>query len=151
MDPVLQSGVFAYRAGPTGQPEILLVKKHRSVNWGICKGKIEKSLSPQENAAKEAFEEAGVKGNIQQKMLGSYRAMKRDGEKDVLIEVQVYLFEVTKSADDWPEKDKRLVQWYAPDEAAKLLREPLLVALCQKLATGGIAALADSLHEPNRK
>lgn len=142
MDPVLQSGAFAYRLGPSGQLEILLVKKHRSMNWGIAKGKLEKSLSPQENAAKEAFEEAGVKGHIHQALLGSYRTMKREAEGEVLIEVWVYALEVTEAVQDWPEKEKRQVQWCAPDDAAKLLREPLLAELCRTLAAGGVAALA---------
>jgi 8-oxo-dGTP pyrophosphatase MutT (NUDIX family) len=131
--PLPQSGALAYRFSSEGKLEILLVKKLHASNWGIPKGKLEASLSREENAAKEAFEEAGVKGVMQQRCLGSYRAMKRSGDRDVLIEVWVYLLQVTEVADEWPEKAVRVVRWCDPDEAALLLREPLLAELCHKL------------------
>jgi len=90
-----------------GQLEVLLVKKPLSQNWGIPKGKLEAHLSLPENAAKEAFEETGVKGALQEQALGSYRAMKRRGDHQIIIEVWVYLLEVTRVARKWPEKATR--------------------------------------------
>jgi ADP-ribose pyrophosphatase YjhB (NUDIX family) len=133
MTPQLQSGVLAYRRAKKGRFEVLLVKKPLSQNWGIPKGKSEAHLSLPENAAKEAFEEAGVKGVIQQEALGSYRAMKRRGDHEIIVEVWVYLLEVTRVARKWPEKATRLVKWFTPTDAVRLLREPLLIEHCQKL------------------
>jgi ADP-ribose pyrophosphatase YjhB (NUDIX family) len=132
MNPQIQSGVLAYRRRKKGL-EILLVKKPLSQNWGIPKGKLAAGLSLPENAAKEAFEEAGVKGLIEQEAAGSYRAMKRRGDDQIVIEVSVFVLEVTKIAKKWPEKATRLVKWYAPADAARLAREPLLVQLCLDL------------------
>jgi 8-oxo-dGTP pyrophosphatase MutT (NUDIX family) len=56
--------VLAYRRFESSEILILAIKKHRSINWGIPKGKVESPLSFAANAAKEAFEEAGVKGRI---------------------------------------------------------------------------------------
>jgi 8-oxo-dGTP pyrophosphatase MutT (NUDIX family) len=136
MIPLLQSGVLAYRHTKTGKIEILVVKKPRSQNWGIPKGKLEPGLSPAENAAKEAFEEAGVKGRIGREALGAYRAIKRIAGDKTLIEVTVFLLEVTRSARQWPEKTLRQSKWCSPADAARLLREPLLVRLCHEIDSG---------------
>ena len=64
MTPQIQSGVLAYRRHKKRGLEILLVKKPLSQNWGIPKGKLAAGLSLSDNAAKEAFEEAGVRGMI---------------------------------------------------------------------------------------
>jgi 8-oxo-dGTP pyrophosphatase MutT (NUDIX family) len=133
MTPQLQSGVLAYRRLKKGRLEVLLVKKPLSQNWGIPKGKLEGHLSLPENAAKEAFEEAGIKGVIQQETLGSYKAMKRRGDHEIIVEVWVYLLEVTRVARSWPEKATRLVRWFTPTEAVRILREPLLIEHCRKL------------------
>jgi ADP-ribose pyrophosphatase YjhB (NUDIX family) len=133
MTPQIQSGVLAYRRHKKRGLEILLVKKPLSQNWGIPKGKLTAGLSLSDNAAKEAFEEAGVRGMIQQDAAGSYRAMKRRGDQEVLIEVSVFLLEVTRIAKIWPEKATRLVRWCSAFEAVRLLREPLLIDLCRDL------------------
>jgi 8-oxo-dGTP pyrophosphatase MutT (NUDIX family) len=133
MTPQIQSGVLAYRHHKRKGTEILLVKKPLSQNWGIPKGKLVEGLSRAENAAKEAFEEAGVRGNIRQEAAGSYRAMKRRGDHQILIEVSVFLLEVTSVAKKWPEKSTRLVRWCAVPEAIRLLREPILIELCSAI------------------
>src|ERR1700761_7458576 len=102
--PQIQSGVLAYRHHKRKGTEILLVKKPLSQNWGIPKGKLVEGLSLAENAAKEAFEEAGVRGHVHQKSAGSYRTMKRRGDRQILIEVSVFLMDVTGVAKKWPEK-----------------------------------------------
>jgi ADP-ribose pyrophosphatase YjhB (NUDIX family) len=130
MTPQIQSGVLAYRHHKQRGIEILLVKKPLSQNWGIPKGKLVEGLSLSENAAKEAFEEAGVRGKVMQEVAGSYRAMKRRGDHQILIEVSVFLLEVTNTARKWPEKTKRLVKWCVVTEAVRLLREPALIRLC---------------------
>lgn len=113
---------------------MLVVGKRRSRKWGIPKGKAEPELSLSDNAAKEAFEEAGVRGQIGTEPLGTYRALKRVRGLKTVIEVWVYLLEVTETATKWPEKDKREVRWCSPNEAANLLQEPLLAELCRRLA-----------------
>jgi 8-oxo-dGTP pyrophosphatase MutT (NUDIX family) len=134
--PQLQSGVLAYRTRKKGGVEILLVRKPLSQSWGIPKGKIATGLALPENAAKEALEEAGIKGRVRQEASGSYRAMKRRGDRQILIEVWVFLFEVTSTAKRWKEKDMRFSRWHTIPDAIRLLREPFLVELCHKLAAG---------------
>src|SRR5215469_4504751 len=109
--PVRQSGVLAYRKTSAGVVEILLLKKPQSKNWGIPKGKSEKHLSLAENAAKEAYEEAGISGHVRRHPSGTYRTFKRVEDQQILIEVWVFLMEVEKQANDWPERSERELKW----------------------------------------
>jgi 8-oxo-dGTP pyrophosphatase MutT (NUDIX family) len=135
---VLESGVLAFRRESDGDPRILLISRKRSKRWGIPKGKVEPTLTFPETAAKEAFEEAGVIGYISPSSVGMFRAKKRAGNPPVqqLIEVWVYLLEVTELASDWPERDKRATRWVTCEAAAEHLREPVLAHLCHRLAQG---------------
>jgi ADP-ribose pyrophosphatase YjhB (NUDIX family) len=98
---LMEAGVLAYRPRKDGELEILLVSKRRSKKWGIPKGRVEPQLSFGELAAKEAFEEAGVIGYISPNSVGMFRAKRRgeDPRTRELIEVWVYLLEVTKKRD----------------------------------------------------
>jgi 8-oxo-dGTP pyrophosphatase MutT (NUDIX family) len=133
---VLQSGVLAYRRRKDREPEILLVSKRRSKNWGIPKGNVEPQLSFGESAAKEAFEEAGVLGLVSPYPIGVFRARKRlsKAPSHQVIEVWIYLLEVTETLSNWPEKGKRQIKWVSCETAARHLREPVLAQLCHRLA-----------------
>jgi 8-oxo-dGTP pyrophosphatase MutT (NUDIX family) len=135
---LLEAGVLAYRRNH-GKLEILLVSKIRSKRWGIPKGRVEPHLSFGELASKEAFEEAGVVGYVSANSIGMFRARKlnRNGLSHQIIEVWVYLFEVTDTQSKWPEMHKRQVKWVSCEIAAQQLREPVLAHLCHRLAQYG--------------
>jgi len=132
---LMEAGVLAYRCRKNGEPEILLVSKRRSKKWGIPKGRVEPHLNFGELAAKEAFEEAGVVGYVSQSSVGMFRARRRSkiALSRQIIEVWVYLFEVTQTRRKWPEMHKRQTRWVSCHVAAQQLREPLLTALCHRL------------------
>ncbi|HWK44936.1 MAG TPA: NUDIX hydrolase [Stellaceae bacterium] len=129
----LQSGALPYRIEKNGKIRILLVTTGPGKRWGIPKGTAEPYLTLSQNAEKEAFEEAGVTGEISPHSAGMYRANKRNGVIDGFVEVWVYLLKVDKVLDDWPEKARRRTKWVGPKEAAATLREPLLAKLCLDL------------------
>ncbi len=130
----LQSGALPYRVDADGSVRVLLVETGRGRRWSIPKGAAEPHLSLAENAAKEAFEEAGVVGEVAPRPAGKFRATKQLPLGEAVIEVCVFLLRVTEQRDDWPEKGRRRVRWLACEEAARLLREPLLRDLCRQLA-----------------
>jgi 8-oxo-dGTP pyrophosphatase MutT (NUDIX family) len=134
---LLEAGVLAYRRNH-GDLEILLVSKKRSKKWGIPKGRAEPHLSFNELASKEAFEEAGVIGYVSANSVGMFRARKQNtsGVSHQIIEVWVYLFEVTDTLRKWPEMHKRKIRWVSCEVAAQQLREPVLGHLCHRLAHG---------------
>jgi 8-oxo-dGTP pyrophosphatase MutT (NUDIX family) len=136
--PLLESGVLAFRYEGTGEPQVLLISKKRSKKWGIPKGRIPPHLSFPESAAKEAFEEAGVIGRVSASAVGMFRAEKSGANPltTQIIEVWVYLLEVTEALPDWPEKGKRAMRWVSCEAAARQLREPVLTHLCHRLAQG---------------
>jgi 8-oxo-dGTP pyrophosphatase MutT (NUDIX family) len=128
-----QSGALAFRFAENRGIAVLLVRKHTSNKWGIPKGNVERHLTLAENAVKEAFEEAGVTGEIDPHSAGTYRAVKHKRGLKIVIDVSVYLLEVTDTAKEWPEKAEREIKWCSPQEAAMLLHEPLLTELCLRL------------------
>ena len=130
----LQSGALPFRMGKGGKSEVLLVTTGPRGRWGIPKGKAEPYLTFDQNAAKEAFEEAGVIGKVSRNSSGKFRTSKGRGDAERVLEVWVYLLAVERIADDWPEKARRRIKWVRAKVAAKILREPFLSDLCRKLA-----------------
>jgi 8-oxo-dGTP pyrophosphatase MutT (NUDIX family) len=136
--PILEAGALACRRQKKGELLILLVSKRRSAKWGIPKGRLDGRLTFGEVAAKEAFEEAGIKGFVSPNSIGMFRMKKRTPNRQhcQVVEVWVYLIEVTKRLRDWPEKGKREIRWVSCETAAQQLREPMLAEICLRLANG---------------
>jgi 8-oxo-dGTP pyrophosphatase MutT (NUDIX family) len=136
--PILEAGALACRRLKNGELSVLLVSKRRSGKWGIPKGRLNGRLTFGEVAAKEAFEEAGIKGRISPGSVGMFRMKKRTPSRQYsrVVEVWVYLMEVTERLHYWPEKGKREIRWVSCETAARQLREPALAELCQRLERG---------------
>jgi 8-oxo-dGTP pyrophosphatase MutT (NUDIX family) len=98
-----------------------------------------RNRSSRDAAAQEAFEEAGLVGRIVRKRpIGRYRYDKVLSASRVrAVSVEVFLFEVDRQLDDWPEKDERETRWFRPRQAAAAVEESDLSALLLKL--GAIA------------
>ncbi|WP_029009868.1 NUDIX hydrolase [Azospirillum halopraeferens] len=125
----IQIAALPYRL-VNGRAEILLVTSRDTGRWIIPKGWAEKGVPPHEMAAREAFEEAGVRGRVAGTPLGSYRYDKRlSARKSVPCEVFVFLLEVTEERRDWPEKGQRERRWMTPEEAGVAISEAGLVAM----------------------
>ena len=125
-----QYGTIPVRTGASGMPEILLVTSRDTGRWVVPRGNPILGLPPHRAAAQEAYEEAGVRGEVASDPVGSYRYEKRrkDGS---LVPAEVHLFrlEVLELLDDWPERRQRERRWFAPEEAAAAVDEPQLKAL----------------------
>jgi len=116
-----QSGVIAVRVRDSA-PQVLLVTSAGGKRWVIPKGIVEDGYSPARSAAKEAWEEAGVSGQISRKMLGRYSHAKWNGICTVL----VYRLDVDEIHLDWPEAHIRRRKWLSPAAAAKTVGDPVL-------------------------
>ncbi len=97
---------------------IVLVSSSSKNGWVFPKGVIEKGMSPNESAAKEALEEAGVKGDITDKPIHCYTYEKW---KD-LCRVKVYSMLVTELLSDWEEKENRERVIVGIDEAIGMVK-----------------------------
>lgn len=121
---ILQSGVIPYRR-VDGQVEVLLVSSSSGKRWGIPKGWISPTLSSEQSAAKEAWEEAGVRGTVQPPAIGHYETRKFG----FICRVEVFLMQVEQVEDDYPEAAVRKRQWMSFSKASKLVHKSKLKQL----------------------
>jgi 8-oxo-dGTP pyrophosphatase MutT (NUDIX family) len=133
--PRRQYAALPLAQGEDGQLLVVLVTSRETQRWIIPKGWPEKGLEPHALAAKEAYEEAGLVGEIGREPIGTYRYPKRlRGRKTVTCEVEVFPLEIERQLKGWPEKGQREVRWCTPAEAALLVQEGGLVTLLLALA-----------------
>ena len=71
----VQYGALPYRFTQMAALEILIVTTRQSRRWIVPKGWPIKRLMPSKSAAREAFEEAGVRGKIGARPIGNFRYM----------------------------------------------------------------------------
>lgn len=137
--PRKQCAALPYRFAGDGGIEVMLVTSRETRRWVIPKGWPIPKLQPNETAAREAYEEAGLAGSISKKPYGSFTYEKRlKSRAFVTCAVDVYLLEVEKTQKRWPERDERERRWFDPQTAAELVDEDDLAAL--------IAALPEMLR-----
>ena len=130
----LQYGALCYRISRTGKVRIMLITSRRTRRWISPKGWPIKKLGPAGTASREAWEEAGVRGDVAPHSIGFYPYEKYMGRgRTVTCLVQVFPLKVTQRAEKYPESDQRKVRWFKPKKAAKLVREPELARLIRKL------------------
>ena len=111
---------------------VMLVTSRETGRPVLPKGWTEKNLTNAEAAEREAFEEAGLKGKIAKKPIGSYDYVKIVGPGFALnCTVDVYPLEIKKQLKEWPEKGQRERLWLTPGEAALRVFEPGLAAILQ--------------------
>jgi 8-oxo-dGTP pyrophosphatase MutT (NUDIX family) len=124
-----------------GEVEILLVTTRRTRRWIVPKGWPIPGCTPAQCAAHEAFEEAGIAGEIAEKPLGSFRYEKRRKSGELLpCKVDVFPLEVLRQRRTWPEKAARSTCWCSPEEALARVREPGLRRVIARFARSAGAA-----------
>lgn len=124
-----QSAVLPYRR-VGDKLEIMVIASRRGTRWVIPKGVKEPELSLRDSASKEALEEGGIRGRIDDEPLGHYDYSKWGG----VCQVAVFPMAVSESIpeDEW-EESHRERRWLDPKEARRLLDEKALRKLVEKL------------------
>jgi 8-oxo-dGTP pyrophosphatase MutT (NUDIX family) len=123
-----QYGALPWRA--VHRPEVLLITSRETRRWVLPKGWPMPGLRGHQCASREAFEEAGVRGDISDKPCGSYHYTKvLPGGIRRLCQVDVYDMHVNAMLITWPESTERNRRWFTPDEAASLVNESELAKL----------------------
>jgi 8-oxo-dGTP pyrophosphatase MutT (NUDIX family) len=133
----VQYGALPYRADKAGAIQILLVTTRRNGRWIIPKGWPIKGLTPKETAAREAYEEAGARGDMKRRSVGTYSYDKLLDDKGITVpcEVKVFPLRVRRLEKVWPEQRQRIVKWFELIEAVEAVTEPGLKALIELFAT----------------
>jgi 8-oxo-dGTP pyrophosphatase MutT (NUDIX family) len=121
----IQYGALPYRFNESGSVEVLLITSRKTKRWIIPKGWPIKGLKPSKAAAREAYEEAGVRGRIARRAFGHYVYEKRLEDSIITIpcQVQVFLLTVERQSKDWPELKQRMARWFPAAEAARARRQ----------------------------
>jgi 8-oxo-dGTP pyrophosphatase MutT (NUDIX family) len=122
----IQYAALPYRL-QGGEVQIMLITSRRTRRWVIPKGWPIAGLKPQDAAAREAAEEAGIVGQVAERPIGSYRYVKRlKGERALPIQVIVFPFRVDDQIPAFREEGQRLLRWLSYQEAASRIAEPSL-------------------------
>jgi len=131
----LQFAALPWRIGEGGLREVMLLTSRETRRWVIPKGWPMKGRKPAEVASQEAYEEAGLIGQIVGKRpVGHFHYEKRLAKKAVLCEVRVFLFRVERQLDDWPEKGNRECLWFDAKQAAALVEEDGLAEILNRFS-----------------
>ncbi len=138
---ISQAGVVPYRF-TRSKLKICLITTRRSGLWGFPKGRIRKDESVHDAALNEAFEEAGLTGQIIGEVLGRYTYTKRNRQQTV----EAFLMKVERCNSDWKESAERERCWVTPDEARQLLTRINLLELLEE-AILRISATTDDLPD----
>ena len=131
--PVRQAGAIPY-AVRDGAVVVLLITSRRTGRWIFPKGGLVDGLDEPAAAAREAWEEAGVRGRVGRTCLGLRRAYKIRGRTAVPLEIAMYPLRVEREADDWPERDQRRRCWLPVAEARRRVRDRALARMIDRLA-----------------
>ncbi|WP_173004583.1 MULTISPECIES: NUDIX hydrolase [Rhizobium] len=147
--PRQQYAALCYRVKKkTGHLEILLLTSRDTGRWVIPKGWPMPGKLSHEVAAREAYEEAGVRGVVETEPLGSfgYDKVLKDGIQ-VPCRVQVYALEVNELVKNFKEKGERSMEWVSCEEAAERVREPelhdLILAFARRMPAAPVVSQAE--------
>jgi 8-oxo-dGTP pyrophosphatase MutT (NUDIX family) len=115
--------------------KVLMITSRGTGRWIIPKGWPIENKTSHEAALTEAWEEAGVKkAKADPIPIGTYTYDKiLDSGAPAPVEVQVYLAQVEKLMDNYPEVDERRRKWMSPKRAAELVAEPGLRDILRRL------------------
>jgi len=112
-----QAAVIPLVRSRSSDVRICLIRRRDRDDWGIPKGFIDPGDTAPEAAIAEAYEEAGVTGQVIGPTLGSYSYRKRG----TTFVVAVFLMEVVAEQATWPEMRWRQRRWCTLEEAVTLL------------------------------
>ncbi len=135
--PVKQVAALCYRVTKSGKLKVLLVTSRRTRRWIIPKGWPMRNQPDHKAAAREAYEEAGIRGKVRNKPVGkfTYRKLLSAG-KSIRCRVQVFELRTAEIKDIYPESDQRQRRWFSPKKAANRISDrqvgPIILALARK-------------------
>ena len=140
-----QIAALPVRLSADGTVDVYLVTSRGSGRWIIPKGNPIRGLAPQDVAAREAREEAGLVGPVLSRRLGSFEFQRVRGVVGETCLIDVYPMHVEKQLKDFPEKRDRTVRLCNLDTAlaivasrplAEIIEHYAMELVSQRLAAG---------------
>ena len=123
-----QAAVIPYRCDVLSV-EVLLITSQRKQRWIFPKGVVEPWESASRSAAREAYEEAGIRGVVDPVQLGTYTYEKWGGT----CTVEVFPLLVQEVLDDWPESSFRQRHWFSMSDAINMIKPQELRTILDSL------------------
>lgn len=129
-----QVGVLPWRIQRDGAMRILLITSRGRERWIVPKGWPVSGYPLLVAASREAFEEAGVIGDISPAPVTTYRYTKilDDGSQAPCL-VEVFGMNVRGTLSHWREKGQRQRRWFSLEETAERLDDTELAAFVRTL------------------
>ena len=120
----VQYGALPFRFNAGGNLELLIVTSRGRGRWIIPKGWPIKGFKPHETAAREAFEEAGIRGEVGTKTIGSFPYEKIVDDESGVIDCEIVVFplRVKRQLKSWPEAGERELLWINPKDIAAIFK-----------------------------
>jgi hypothetical protein len=129
----VQYGVLPYRLAEAGA-EVMLLTSRGTGRWVIPKGWPMIGKKPRVVAEIEARQEAGIRGIVGRRPIGSFAYTKTmDWGEERLCECIVFLMLVTNEAPRWREMGERRRAWWPRDVAAEVVDEGALAEMIRTL------------------
>lgn len=126
----VQYGALCYRFTKKDKLRVLLITSRGIGRWVVPKGWPMRGRTAWDTARIEAWEEAGVQGDVSRDCLGSYEYDKWYPDAPARrCRVRLYSLEVAELVDDFPEAGQRLRKWVSPKQAAEDVNEPALAEM----------------------
>jgi 8-oxo-dGTP pyrophosphatase MutT (NUDIX family) len=131
-----QYGVLPWRFRGKGGIEMLLITSRERGRWIVPRGWPMEGRAPFMTAALEAFEEAGIIGDIDPQPLTDFHYLKGhdDGSREH-VKVTLFGMNVQGTLTHWRERGQRKRQWFGLDEAAARLDDVELARFVRMLAS----------------
>ena len=139
-----QVAALVYRRN-MGALEVLVITSRGTGRWIIPKGWPQVGRTLAETALCEAYEEAGIRGEVSPVAIGSFSYCKTDLSPERINQFTVAVFAVQFTAQEknWPERDQRICEWVSPQKAAKRVEETELKQILKQFGDSGLAAAAE--------
>ena len=128
-----QVGALPYRLSSSGEVEILIVTSRGTKQWIIPKGWPMEDRGDPDAAAREAFEEAGLIGEVDQEIFGtfSYEKPMKGAQALSTFVVDVYPLRVDRQLAFWPEATQRTLVWVSVEHGRGMIRNATLIRLIE--------------------
>jgi len=132
-----QVAALPVRFGARGAIEVLVISTRGKAGWTVPKGWPMRGRSDAEAAAREAYEEAGVRGTVVAQPLGTFAYAKRRNGHETLL-VTVYRLDVSLQVRRWREHRQRKQRWLPAAAAADCVAWTGLADIIRSLETNRV-------------
>jgi 8-oxo-dGTP pyrophosphatase MutT (NUDIX family) len=132
----MQCAAIPYRKTSAGDLEILLVTSRSKGNWILPKGKVKPGKTAAVSAQEEVYEEAGVRGTVDQALVTRCDLpLIEVGEGAAVEQMQIFSMEVSMVAATWPEMFQRQRRWVSLQEAVESVKGAHFRAALRRFAS----------------